>query len=195
MNTRKKLVFICLFLVSSVALCPRALAQEALAAQLTDGTIVKGEVVSWDDANLSIRSALGTLIISKDKLAPKTLEELKRWAARNKFDPQSAKREELVAKIQELEAAVASLRKDNAALREQLSGDGGSVSVEGAGVGIGQHASPGQTSAAVPAAKSGKLYWISKSGKRHNDNCRYFKTGGGREGKENQGQPCKICGG
>lgn len=195
MNTPKNLALTCFFLVSNLALCPPVLAEEAVAAQLTDGTLVKGEVVSWDDANLSLKSALGTLIISKEKLAPKTLEELKKWAARNKFDPQSAKREELVAKIQELDAAVASLRKDNAALREQLSGSEGAGSGEGAGEGISQHGSPSQVLGAASAAKSGKLYWISKSGKRHNENCRYFKTGGGREGKANEGQPCKICGG
>lgn len=195
MNTPKNLILTCLFLVSGLALCPGALEQETVAAQLTDGTMVKGEVVSWDEANLSIKSALGTLVINKEKLAPKTLEELKRWAARNQFDPQSAKREELVAKIQELDAVVASLRKDNAALREQLSGGSGSDSAEAAGAAIGQQGAPSQASGATSAAKSVKVFWISKSGKRHNENCKYFKTGSGREGRANQGQACKICGG
>jgi septal ring factor EnvC (AmiA/AmiB activator) len=195
MNTSRKLASTCVFLAYTLAFCPLSQAQEALAAQLADGTLVKGEVVSWDEVNLSIKSALGTLIIAKDKLTPKTLEELKRWAARNKFDPQSAKREELMAKIQELDAAMASLRKDNAALRAQLAGDGGSSSAESSGEETDQKGSLGPVPGTATPAKSGKLYWVSKTGKRHNENCKYFKTGSGREGRENQGQACKICGG
>lgn len=38
--------------------------------------------------------------------------------------------------------------------------------------------------------------WLTtSSSKRHNANCRYFKTSRGRPCKNNEGIPCKICGG
>lgn len=172
-----------------LALCPAAIAQQAglapksalaqqtITAQLTDGSVVNGEVVSWDDENLSIKSSFGTLVLGKDKLSAKTLNDLKRF----KYDPSSATREELVAKVQELEAAVASLRKDNAALRDHVPAD----------TGAGKKANP----AKADSNKTGGKYWISKSGKRHNENCQYFGSGKGEEGTADQGTPCGRCGG
>lgn len=42
--------------------------------------------------------------------------------------------------------------------------------------------------------KDGK-YWISKTGKRHNSSCRYFKNSNGQFGDKESGVPCKVCGG
>lgn len=38
-------------------------------------------------------------------------------------------------------------------------------------------------------------FWISKTGKRHNKNCRYYKNCKGRSCTKNEGIACKICGG
>lgn len=150
-----------------------ALDPTSFSVQLTDGTLVKGEVVSWDNEDLSVRSALGTLIIHRDKLTPKTIEELSKFT----YNPEKATREQLIAKVSELEETVGSLRRDNAALRAQLGGGGAEVDK------------------ATGAGGKGGKYWISKSGKRHNENCRYYKTGTGEEGTAREGEPCKVCGG
>ena len=38
-------------------------------------------------------------------------------------------------------------------------------------------------------------YWLSRTGKRHNSHCRYYKTTAGRPCGPDEGVPCKICGG
>jgi len=38
-------------------------------------------------------------------------------------------------------------------------------------------------------------YWLSKSNKRHNSSCRYYKTPGGRPCRPTDGVACKLCGG
>ena len=38
-------------------------------------------------------------------------------------------------------------------------------------------------------------FWISKTGKRHNKNCRYYKNCKGRACSKAEGIPCKLCGG
>jgi hypothetical protein len=38
-------------------------------------------------------------------------------------------------------------------------------------------------------------HWISSSGVRHNEACRYFKNCRGRLGTSSECQPCRICGG
>ena len=41
-----------------------------------------------------------------------------------------------------------------------------------------------------------KKYWLTaKSGKRHNESCRYYKSSKGHPCGPNDGTPCKICGG
>ena len=43
---------------------------------------------------------------------------------------------------------------------------------------------------------SAPKYWLnSKSGVRHNQNCKYFKSGAGHFCSDHAGKPCKICGG
>lgn len=38
-------------------------------------------------------------------------------------------------------------------------------------------------------------YWCTKSNKRHNSSCRYYKTPGGRSCGPDDGTACKLCGG
>lgn len=169
----------CIAFASGIFLAGHAVAFEAPSAsvQLTDGTVVKGEVVSWDNEDLSIKSSLGTLIIHKEKLTPKTIDELRKFT----YDPASSNREQLAAKVSELEETVGSLRRDNAALREQLSSGSAPGGKDG--------------ESRTAAGERGGKYWIAKSGKRHNENCRYYKTGNGKEGTSREGEPCKVCGG
>ena len=81
----------------------------------------------------------------------------------------------------------ASQRRDNSTMREQVQDTG----IKGG--------TKSESSTTAPTASApntdGKKYWISKSGKRHNENCRYFKTGRGEEGTATDGEPCKVCGG
>lgn len=54
----------------------------------------------------------------------------------------------------------------------------------------------------IPASAANQIsnkeslsYWISKTGKRHNHSCRYYKNCRGRIGSKSDGIACKICGG
>lgn len=38
-------------------------------------------------------------------------------------------------------------------------------------------------------------YWLSKTGKRHNSSCKWFRTCAGKECGANDGVACKMCGG
>jgi hypothetical protein len=38
-------------------------------------------------------------------------------------------------------------------------------------------------------------FWLSKSGKRHNPDCRYFKKSEGKTCTKDEGTACGICGG
>lgn len=38
-------------------------------------------------------------------------------------------------------------------------------------------------------------FWLSKSGKRHNPDCRYFKKSEGKSCTEDEGTACGVCGG
>lgn len=48
----------------------------------------------------------------------------------------------------------------------------------------------------TPSTQSNETgYWCTKSNKRHNSSCRYYKTSGGRPCGPNDGTACKLCGG
>ena len=51
------------------------------------------------------------------------------------------------------------------------------------------------TSTTKDNSNNAEEYWISRTGKRHNSSCRYFKTSKGRIGNKDTGVACKICGG
>ena len=55
--------------------------------------------------------------------------------------------------------------------------------------------SPKEVSATKNDTEETGEYWISKSGKRHNKSCRYFKNSKGGFGDKDTGTPCKVCGG
>jgi len=149
-----------------------------ISVELNGGSVINGELVSWNGKEIQIKSEVGSMTLKREQLSQKTLDRL---------DLQSGDPQKLVAKIAELEATVASLRRDNAALRQQL------VQAPAA-----QPTAPASSGAAnrttAPAAeKSGLSYSRSSTGKRHNSNCRYF--GSGSPCGPNDGVPCKVCGG
>jgi hypothetical protein len=161
----------------------------ALSAQitleLTGGSVIKGDLVSWNGQQAVVKAEFGSLTFKREQLSQATLQRLELLSG----DPQK-----LAARIVELEATVESLRKDNAALRQQLQ----------AATAIARPAAPPPDPAPTVAARSitpasnissqnGLSYTISSTGKRHNSRCRYY--GSGRPCGPTEGIPCKICGG
>jgi hypothetical protein len=161
----------------------------ALSAQITlelsGGSVIKGDLVSWNGQQAVVKAEFGSLTFRRDQLSQATLQRLELLSG----DPQK-----LAARIAELEATVESLRKDNAALRQQLQ----------AAAAIARPVPPPPAPAPTEAARSiapasnvssqtGLSYTISSTGKRHNSRCRYY--GSGRPAGPNEGIPCKICGG
>ena len=60
----------------------------------------------------------------------------------------------------------------------------------------GNAGSVNSSNVASPSAKAeANDFWISKTGKRHNNKCRYYKNCKGRPCSKTEGIPCKICGG
>ena len=47
--------------------------------------------------------------------------------------------------------------------------------------------------AAMPLARAD--YWVSSTGKVHNQHCRYYGKGNGYRTESPRGQNCKVCGG
>ena len=147
--------------------------------ELSGGSVINGELISWNGKEALVKAEFGTTTLKREQLSQKALDRL---------DLQSGDPQKLAAKITELEATVASLRRDNAALRQQLSQAPAAT-----------QPAPGANSPAVtrPSAtaseKSGLSYSLSSTGKRHNSNCRYF--GSGKPCGPNDGVACKVCGG
>ncbi len=144
--------------------------------ELNGGSVINGELLSWNGREAQVKAEFGTMTVKREQLSPKALERLELQSG----DPQK-----LAARIAELEATVASLRRDNAALRQQLSQ---------------APVAPAASTAAVsrPAAQAatsptGLSYSRSSTGKRHNSNCRYF--GSGSPCGSTDWVACKICGG
>lgn len=150
---------------------------------MKSGSVLKGEVLTWDGEILEIKGDFGTLELKKALLAQSTLDMLA-----SQSDDSSVLR----AKITELEKTVESLLRDNQALRAQLQQSAASAPATSAR----QTALPSTPGAATPTAPSSSGgFWISSTGKRHNPSCRYFKTSNGSLGSAGQGTACKICGG
>jgi hypothetical protein len=168
-----------------------------ISLELNGGTTLTGELVSWDGKTATIQSELGEMKLPKEKLSPSALETL----ALTQNDPAATQN-----RVAELEATIASLRRDNAALRAQIEGGGQAPAPATAPT----TAAPTTTANAKPtpkplgfstdekpaaAAGAEKKYWISTSGKRHNENCKYFENSKGKLGTATDGTPCKVCGG
>jgi hypothetical protein len=174
-----KLVFT---LVFSIGLILSATATP-ITIELQSGSRIKCELVDWDGENATIKTEFGTLTLSKSQLSESSLQSL----AVSSEDAAALK-----AKINDLRSVIESLRRDNAALREQLTAGGTSATATTPRTNYsGFSPAAGYSS---PAAQTGG-YWISSTGKRHNSNCRYFQTSKGRPGTPDEGVACKICGG
>ena len=96
--------------------------------------------------------------------------------------------------VEALQAENEALRRENQQLRMELvRRRGGTPVVDLSGTRVPQEVEG--------AAVNGKAtddggYWLtSKSMKRHNSKCRYYKMGKGRPCRKNEGTPCKKCGG
>ena len=94
---------------------------------------------------------------------------------------------------QDLAAENAALKKENQELRKLLASKSSS-----------DKPSKEPESAEKDSADSDKTtkqesgnseFWLSKSGKRHNSDCRYFKKSEGKSCSEDEGTACGICGG
>lgn len=94
----------------------------------------------------------------------------------------------------ELQAENEALRKENQMLRRELVRQRGGESV----IDLSKAQEPKEVEG---AAVNGKAtddggYWLAtRSMKRHNSKCRYYKMGKGRPCKKDEGTPCKKCGG
>ena len=53
----------------------------------------------------------------------------------------------------------------------------------------------GASPSVSPPADATTNYWLSKTGKRHNSSCKWYKTCAGKECGANDGVACKMCGG
>jgi outer membrane murein-binding lipoprotein Lpp len=88
-----------------------AILSAPISLELTGGSVIKGDPVSWNGQQVVVKAEFGSLTFKREHLSQATLQRLDLLSG----DPQH-----LVSRIAELEATVNTLRKDNAALREQL---------------------------------------------------------------------------
>jgi len=173
-------------IVAAVVLALQMLAAASpVTLELKSGSKIKGELVSWDGQQATVKADFGEIKLSKAQLSEGALSEL----ALSSGDDSALK-----AKITELQSMVDSLRRDNAALREQLSGAASRPAAAPVAAPMPAGAM-GFASAPAAAAPAGGGYWISSTGKRHNANCRYYQTSKGRPGSPAEGTACKVCGG
>lgn len=147
--------------------------------ELKGGSIIQGEVASWDGQKLEVKAEFGNLTFKRDQLSEKMLQKLSMASGDSKA---------LQARIAELEATVASLRRDNAALRQQLQGSAASAPVP-----VSNSLSASPTTPEPRTTTSREKHTISSTGKRHNSSCRYY--GSGRPCGPSDGVACKTCGG
>ena len=82
-----------------------------IALELSAGSVIKGDLVSWNGQQAVVKAEVGSMTFRRDQLSQATIQRLELLSG----DPQK-----LLARISELEATVESLRKDNSALRQQL---------------------------------------------------------------------------
>lgn len=163
-------------LCAVLSLVPSFAADTPTDLSLTDGSRIKGRVMSATATEVTVMSDLGVLRIALDKLTPESRAKVLEGA---KPDVDA-----LLRKISELEAKVSQLQQENEQLRRQALTRVSPPTTTTGGQGI---VTPPQTTS------SGLSYTISSTGKRHNSRCRYF--GSGRPCGSTDGIACKICGG
>lgn len=107
----------------------------------------------------------------------------------DKLRKESAQLKEEVANLRK---EVALLRRENQQLRRLIAEKTENTGTDAPARAATAPAEPPQAEPPEPAL----THWLSSvSGKRHNANCRYFKTTDGAPCRANEGQACKICGG
>ena len=74
--------------------------------ELSAGSVIKGDLVSWNGQQAVVKAEFGSLTFRRDQLNQATIQRLQLLSE----DPQN-----LLARISELEATVESLRKSEAA--------------------------------------------------------------------------------
>ena len=96
--------------------------------------------------------------------------------------------------LSELRAENEALRRENQRLRMELVRQrGGEPKID-----LSKVTEPKEVEGAAVNGKAtddGGHWLTSKSMKRHNSKCRYYKMGKGRPCRKNEGTPCKKCGG
>ena len=169
-------LFLTFFLAVSIA--------APVTLELKSGSMIKGDLISWNGEQALIKAEFGEVKLSKAQLSMQALSEL----ALSSGDASALK-----AKIRELQAMVDSLRRDNTALREQVAG----AAARPVAAPVPPAMPAGAMGFAAPTAGAADAggFWISSTGKRHNANCRYYRTSKGRPGSPGEGVGCKICGG
>ena len=94
----------------------------------------------------------------------------------------------------ELQAENEALRRENQMLRRELVRQRGGEPV--IDLSKAQEAKEVEGAAVNGKATDDGGFWLAtKSMKRHNSKCRYYKMGKGRPCKKDEGTPCKKCGG
>lgn len=144
---------------------------------LTDGSQIKGRIMSATASEVTVMTDFGVLRLGLDKLTPESRAKVTEGT---KPDVDA-----LLKRVAELEAKITQLQQENEALRKQALATPTPKYQPPLGV---LPKPPGSTQ-----QPSGLSYTISSTGKRHNSNCRYF--GSGKSCGATEGVACKVCGG
>lgn len=155
-------------------------ASEKSSIKLVSGDTITGIISGIKDGEVRVITDYGAIRIPIEKLSAESKKTLR--------VVESSEPEQLTKRIAELEDLVSRLREENAQLRKQGTVTPSPENTDPS-VGVVKDVAPKQ-----PAAEAGP-YWISSTGKRHNNRCRYFGTSKGRAGGSSEGVACKVCGG
>lgn len=184
---RATLLLIALILSPVVAMGEPVESGKVTTLKLIDGDSITGKPLQVKDGSLPVMTDYGVIRVPVAKLSAATKKEL---GIVDSPAPAAGGNAASDAKIKELEALVERLREENSALRKQIAGQT-PPSVAPQPALTRPSVAPGI--APSPAPASG--FWISGTGKRHNQRCRYYGTGAGHTGSASEGVACKICGG